>query len=111
MCAILLGLILLAGQPMGLRPKPVVHLQPNQSTIKVEFGGSLLELINAPPQVRLPVLPPKSDAQGIPWTIDVKNLGPSPVSVANSGTHFDTLIAVGRTVTIQSTGSQYRIKH
>jgi hypothetical protein len=38
----------------ALQDKPVVHLPPHRSAIQIDFGGKLLELINAPETVFLP---------------------------------------------------------
>lgn len=105
------GLILFAYQMNTLQPKPVVHLQPHRDSIEMDFNGDLVELINAPPIVHLPIMPPKPDAQGIPWSVDVKNLGPLPVSITNDTTHFDVRVRVGQTIRIQSFDSEYRLIH
>jgi len=110
MKSILLAVALFAGQAMTLQDKPVVHLMPHTDIIQPAFGGSLLELSQAPPVVYLPAPPPKADANGIQWTIDVKNFGPLAVTVADKGT-FSTPVAVGQTIHILSNGSKYVLKH
>ncbi|MDD1748393.1 MAG: hypothetical protein LUO89_00805 [Methanothrix sp.] len=103
-------LILFAGQLNTLQPKPVVHLQPHKNSIEVGFDGSLLELINAPPIIHLPKFPPKPNAHGGPWFVEVKNMGPASVTITNDTTHFETPIRVGQTVQIKSSGSEYLLK-
>ena len=110
MRAFLATLILLAGQVNSFRPEPVVHLQPHRNSIDLAFAGSLLELINAPATVFLPTLPPKADNNSIPWAVDVKNLGPSPVTVSAERVHFETSVAVGQTIHIVSNGTNYSLK-
>ncbi len=106
-----MGVILFAIQLNTLQSRPVVHLQPHRNAIEVGWNGSLLELIHAPPIVHLPKLPPKADAQGVPWSVEVKNLGPSPVTITNETTHFDTRVSVGQSIRIKSSGTAYLLKH
>ena len=101
-------LALLVGQMNTLQDKPVVHLREHQSTIDAEFGGDLLELINAPSVVHLPVRAPKLDSRGKPWTVDVKNFGPGAVTVVGK-TQFNVQINVGKTVHIRSDGVVYSL--
>ena len=105
-----IGFILFLAQLNPLQPRPVVHLQPHKSVIEARFNGDSVELINAPDIVHLPVSPPKPDSQGIPWSVEVKNLGPNPVTILNKITHFRVLIHVGQTLHIQSSGSKYVLK-
>ena len=106
---VLVALALFAGQAMTLQDKPVVHLKPHTDAILQTFGGSLLELSYAPKVVYLPVAPPKPDAAGNQWTIDAKNFGPQPVTVAGKGA-FSVHVAVGQTVHILSNGNKYLVK-
>jgi hypothetical protein len=106
MKTLLIYLALLAGQMKTMQEKPVVHLQPHQEFIKTEFGGDLVELINAPKVVLLPKLPPVLDAQGNPWSVEVKNLGPGTVTVVDKA-HFSLQVNVGQTVRIKSTPAGY----
>ena len=101
--------VMLSGQLNPQMGKPVVHLGVHQDVINVTFGGKLLELANAPPVVHLPVVPPKQDDAGNPWTIDIKNLGPNAVTVTGKG-EFSVRDAVGQTLHIDSDGSSYRLK-
>ena len=110
MKTLLMPLALLAGQAINLQAKPVVHLKPNTDLIQPAFGGSILELLQAPPVIHLPVAPPKPDANGNRWTVDVKNFGPQPVTVVDKGT-FNAPVAVNQTIHIVSNGSVYLLKH
>jgi hypothetical protein len=102
----LIYLALLVGQMNTLQGKPVVHLRPHRSMIEVEFGGMLLELMNGPSTVSLPVVPPKLDAQGNPWSVDVKNLGPVVVTIIGKA-QFSQPVNPGQTLHIHSNGSIY----
>ena len=107
---VLIALVLFAGQAITMQDKPVVHLKPHTDIILEAFGSSLLELREGPQIVYLPASPPKPDVKGQQWTIDVKNFGPMPVTVADKGT-FRGPVAVGQTAHILSTGSKYTVKH
>jgi len=102
-------LAILLGQMITSQAKPVVHLEPNQHTIRADFGGKLLELINAPATVYLPAVPPKRTSPNSSWSVDVKNLGPRVVTVT-SQLHFDVHVNVGQTIHISSTGSGYSLR-
>jgi hypothetical protein len=108
--AIIIGMALYLGQMNTLQEKPVVHLQPHSPAIRADFGGKLLELINAPAVVNLPPIPPKVDSQGSPWEVDLKNLGPGGVTVVGENL-FSARVAVGRTLQITSNGRIYSVKH
>ena len=107
---LLLSLALFLAQINNLQEIPVVHLEPNGDAVQIGFGGKLLELINSPALVRLPKTPPKLDEAGEPWAVRIKNLGPSGVTVADTG-HFKVQINVGQTVQIFSNGAEYLQKH
>jgi hypothetical protein len=92
-----------------LQDKTVVHLQPHRNSISSIFGGELLELANAPSVIDLPLHPPKVDSQGIPWSIDIKNLGPMTVTVIDKP-QFNVQINVGQTVHIYWNGTVYLLK-
>lgn len=109
MKTLLIYLALLTGQMNMLQEKQVVHLAPNHAGIDAAFGGDLLELINAPAVIQLPVMPPKTDSAGKPWVVDVKNLGPGIVTVQGKG-QFSARINVGQTVHIFSNGAAYSLK-
>lgn len=104
------ALALFAGQAMTLQDKPIVHLKPHTDLILPEFRGSLVEISQAPPVVYLPPSPPKSDPDGNPWTVDVKNFGPAPVTVVDKGP-FSAQVSVNQTIHIYSNGSIYILKH
>ena len=100
---ILLGLF--AGQYNTLQDKPVVRLHPHQDFIPAEFGGDLVELMNAPPQVRLPPLH-LVDSHGRPWSIEVRNLGPGTVTIVGTA-QFHVEVPVGHSVGINTTKAGY----
>ena len=100
---------LCTGQMNMLQSKQVVHLEPHRTMIDISFGGKLLELINAPTLVNLPKVAPKQDSEGNPWSLDVKNLGPSVVTIVDT-THFNIIIKVNETVHIYSNGVAYSRK-
>jgi hypothetical protein len=106
MRTVLFYLALFAGQLNTMQIRPVVRLQTPQDSIKSAFGGDLIELINAPKVVALPKSPPNRDIQGNPWVIEVKNLGPGIVTVADK-VHFSLQLSVGQTVHIKSTLAGY----
>ncbi len=105
-----LGLVFLGGQLIAMQSRPVIHLQPHKNTIEVGFGGSLVELINAPAVIYLPPSPPETDAQGKPWSVDVKNLGPVSVMVTSIKSHFQTVVGTGQTARIASNSISYLLK-
>lgn len=107
---LIVTLVLAAGQAVTMQEKPVVHLKPNTDLIRPEFRGSLVELNQAPPIVHLPALPPKPDASGDRWTVDVKNFGPAPVTVVDKGP-FSVQVGVNQTIHIYSNGTIYILKH
>ncbi len=109
MKALFLCVAIMAGQMVTLQDRPVVHLPPNRNSIAVEFGGKLLELINAPPTVFLPANPPRADAKGEPWSIDIRNLGPDTVTVTGRQ-HFSVSVSAGRTVSVVWNGSRYAVR-
>jgi len=84
-------------------------LQPHRTVIDTAFGGKLLELINAPASLDLPAVPPKQDSEGNPWAVDVRNLGPSAVTVVGKP-QFSIKINVNQTVHIYSNGAAYSQK-
>ena len=110
MKTVLISLALFAGQAMTLQPKPIVHLKPHTDRIEAAFGGSLLELSQAPAVVQLPLDPPKPDSAGNQWIVDVRNYGPSPVTILGKG-DFSTQVAVNQTIHVASNGSTYLLQH
>jgi len=101
-------LALFAGQMRTLQDKPLVRLHPGQDAIPAEFGGHVVELGNTPQVIQLPKLPPKADAHGLAWTVDVKNEGSTAVTLVGNA-QFTVHLGVGRTVSIKSTGAGYLV--
>lgn len=93
----------------SLQTKPVIHLPPHKTTIDRGYGGELLELINAPTELSLPATVPTVDALGKPWLIDIKNLGPSAVTVIWKP-DFNIQITPGQTVHIHANGKTYTLQ-
>jgi hypothetical protein len=110
MKSILFALIFITAQAVMIHDKPVVHLKPHTNAIEPSFGGSLVVLSNAPATVNLPATPPASDADGGPWSVDVKNFGPAPVTIVGNP-NFNALVSVGQTVHICVNGQGYILKH
>jgi hypothetical protein len=100
---------LLAGQMITRQSKPIVRLKPSQAVISSADGGKLVELLNSAATINLPGQPPKVDAQGNPWGVDVKNFGPQAVNIVGN-TSFTTKVNVNQTVHIYSSGSTYILK-
>jgi hypothetical protein len=109
MKTLLVSLALFISQMNTLQDKQVVHLLPHRDSIEVGFGGQRLDLINAPKVINLPATPPKQDSQGNPWSVDVRNLGPSVVTVVGKP-QFSIHINVNQTVHIYSNGRAYSLK-
>ena len=105
---ILLGFVL--GQAITMQDKPVVHLQPHRDIVDQSCGGKMLVLIDAPATVQLPVAPPASDGHGNEWVLDVKNLGPTEVTLTGK-VLFLVHVKVGQTVHVRANSTGYEIKH
>ena len=109
MRSVIFGIALLSGQLITSQEKPVVHLASKAVVIPAVFGGKLLELINAPAVIRLPLQPAKTDMSGNPWLVEVKNLGPRPVSIRDDKT-FKIEVIEGQTVKIGWDGQRFSEK-
>jgi hypothetical protein len=109
MKALLICVAVIIGQMNTLQDKQVVHLQPHSGAIRADFGGKLLELLDAPAIIYLPMAPPKLDSQGNPWSVDIRNLGPNAVTVVGAS-QFSSRIIVGQTVHVFSNGRSYSLK-
>jgi hypothetical protein len=109
MKAMLVCAVVIIGQINTLQGKQVVHLQPHSGVIRADFGGKLLELLDAPTIVYLPMAPPRLDSQGNPWSVDIRNLGPGVITVVGTS-QFSSRIIVGQTVHVFSNGTSYSLK-
>jgi hypothetical protein len=108
---LLIYLALSIVQMNTLQDLSVVHLRPHMNLVAAEFGGHMLELINSPPSIKLPEIAPRIDSQGKPWSISIKNLGPSgPVTVLGKS-NFSLTVNVGQTIRIASNGQAYSVVH
>ena len=94
---------------LAMQDKSVVRLTSNRSAIQAQWGGMRVELIDAPSSVYLPFPPPATDSLGRAWRIQVKNLGPTEVTISARG-GFSTKVSVGRTVEIASDARSYALK-
>jgi hypothetical protein len=106
MKALLLVALIFIGEMNSLQDRPVVHLAPHHSSISIDFGGKLLELMNSPATISLPAHPPRLDSRGERWSIDIRNFGPANVSVAGKA-RFSVPVSVGETVHIVWNGTEY----
>ena len=105
------SLLFVVSQMNAVTNKPVViHLRPHHDYIDADSAGKLLELANAPAVIHLPNSAPKSDLQGNAWSVDVKNLGPSKVTITSEQS-FRVEVKVNETVHISSDGRTYRLTH
>jgi hypothetical protein len=108
MKVLIISIAFVIGQMNTLQDKPVVHLQPHSGAVQIAFGGKQLELEHAPTIIYLPMTPPKLDSQGNPWSVDIKNLGPSVVTVVGKD-QFSSRIVVGQTIHVFSNGISYSL--
>ncbi len=98
MLSTVLSVLFLLGQ---LNPvKDVVRLPPGKATISQDYGGKLIELINAPSDLSLPSLRPPAAH----WSVEIRNLGPHEVTI-RSGTQFALLLHPNESATIAAKGS------
>jgi len=109
MRALILFMALFVSQMKTLQDEPVVHLHQNQNHIPAEFGGSVVELIDPPPVIQLPKLPPRPNAQGNLWFVDVRNQGSVAVAIMGNA-QFSVRVGAGRQVRIKSTGAGYKVE-
>jgi hypothetical protein len=106
MASSVLYLLLFIGQVNA--SKDVVRLSPSQATIPQDYGGKLVELLNAPAEVFLPSLR-KSVELTSQWSVDIKNLGPHNVSIRN-GNQLIVLLHPNESATIASRGSSSYVR-
>jgi hypothetical protein len=82
--------------------KDVVRLPAGKAAISQEYDGKLVELVNAPADVFLPLLRPPIAH----WSGNIKNLGPHDVTI-RYGTQLAVLLHPNESATIASRGSSY----
>jgi len=102
-------LAILLAQMNTLQNRPIVHLQVNHDAIDISCNGKMLELINAPTILHLPVSAPTPDPQNGPWSVEIRNLGPHAVTVIDKAT-FAQQILPGETIQIESNGKMYLVQ-
>ena len=59
----------------------IIRPPAHTSKISLSDGGRTIELIDAAPIVYLPQNPPHMSFGGVPWYVDVRNLGPGTVTL------------------------------
>jgi hypothetical protein len=74
-------LALFAGQSNTSQNEGVVRLPPHMNTIPTTDGGKMVELLYTAPTLFLPRQVPPPDADGKPWYVDVRNLGPGEITL------------------------------
>ena len=74
-------LALFAGQSNTSQNEAVVRLPPHAYSIPNNDGGKMVELLYTAPFLSLPKQVPQPDADGKPWYVDVRNLGPGEVTL------------------------------
>jgi hypothetical protein len=82
--------------------KGAVRLPPGKAAISQDYGGKLVELIDAPAEVSLPPF----RASATKWSVDIKNLGPHDVTI-RSGNQLAVLLHPNESAKIASRGSGY----
>jgi hypothetical protein len=108
MSILLMCMTMLAVQSITMQSKPVVHLPPHRADVIPAYGGKLLELIDAPATIFLPTDPDLVDEPD-GWSVDVRNLGPAPVTITD-GAGFTMNIGAGQTLRIVRSGRTYVLK-
>ena len=103
MKALLVCIAVIIGQMNTLQDRQIVHLQLHSGAIRTDFGGKLLELLNAPTIIYLPMAPPKLDSQGIHGPSTSEIWDPGAVTVVGTS-EYSSRIIVGQTLHIFSNG-------
>jgi hypothetical protein len=97
---------LFMGQLQTSQNEEVVRLPPHATSIPVADGGKMVELLYAAPSLSLPKQIPATDAEGKPWYVDVRNLGPGDVALeGNRG--FAVHLQPKQVVRIRTAGNTY----
>ena len=99
---------LFAGQLQSSQNEVVVRLPPHVSGIPVSDGGKMVELLNAAPSLWLPKQIPAANAEGKPWYVDVRNLGPGEV-VFEGADGFVVHVQPKQVVRIRTAGNTYSV--
>ena len=84
----------------------VIRLPPHTSKISVSDGGKTVELLDAAPIVYLPQQPPHMSFNGLPWYVDVRNLGPGSVTLQGNNNFAVHLLPNG-TVHVRTVATGY----
>jgi hypothetical protein len=102
MKSLLFCLLLFTGQLNA--PKDVVRLPSDKNAIPANYGGKLVELLGAPPEVDLPLQPIPTAESGPMWSVEIKNLGPHDVTIRNAH-QLTVLLRPNQTATFAWRGS------
>jgi hypothetical protein len=98
---------LFAGQKHTMtQDEAVVRLPPHTLAIPSSDGGKIVELLYAAPSLSLPKQIPPTDAEGKPWYVDVKNLGPGEVAL-DGAEGFVVHLQPKQVVRIRTAGNTY----
>lgn len=104
---VLLGAALFMGQSQ-VPHTSTVRLPAHVSQISMADGGKTVELLDAAPLVSLPQQPPHVSFNGVPWYVDIKNLGPGSITLqGNNG--FTVHLTPNGFVHIRSVGTGYAV--
>jgi hypothetical protein len=104
----MLCIALFVGQSQIPQNQDVIRLAPHVSEIPASDGGKTVELFDAAPLVLLPKQPPHIYLKGAPWFVDVRNLGPSNVTLQGSN-GFTVHIMPNETVRIRTAGTVFAV--
>jgi hypothetical protein len=104
----LLCIALFAGQLQTSQNEAVVRLPPHTSGIHASDGGKMVELLYAAPSLSLPKEIPAAGADGKPWYVDVRNLGPGEVAL-EGGDGFVVHMLPKQVVRIRAAGTTYTV--
>jgi hypothetical protein len=107
--AMLVMVLMLGVQLFAAESRDVVRVTSNKHRIDISYRGKLVELIDTDGYAFLSQIAPGPDENGVPWEVEIKNLGPLPVDVTDAVT-FHLTIAVGESRVIYSNGVTYLVK-
>jgi hypothetical protein len=89
--------------------EPVVTLSPPHLGISFGNGGYLVRLLHETGTVSLPVAPPGKLPSGVPWYVDVENLGPEDV-ILQGGQDLSIHLHPKDSVRVVSNSQRYSVR-
>jgi hypothetical protein len=101
----LLCIVLFMGQTQPPQ-NGVVRLPAHASKVSVSDGGKTVELLDAAPIVYLPQQPPHMSFGGVPWYVDIRNLGPGSVTLQGNS-NFSVHLVPNGTVRVHTVATGY----